>query len=57
MAKASLTKFKPDGSLIIDATVNAKIAVPANVNALSPTLQTEAAALQTKLATAVIISS
>ena len=53
----SYAHLEPDGSLFVDATVNAKIAVPANVSALSPTLQTEAAALQTKLAAAVIISS
>lgn len=53
----SYAHLEPDGSLFVDANVNAKIAVPANINALSAPLQAEAAALQAKLATATVISS
>lgn len=53
----SYAHIESDGSLFVDSVVNANIAIPAIVNALSVPLQAKAAALQTKLATAQVIST
>lgn len=51
------TYYKPasDGSLTVDDRVQSQIAIPAVVNALSAPLQSQAASLVTKLATAVVV--
>lgn len=53
----SYAHLEADGSLIVSDRVVAQIAVPAVVNALSAPQQAEAAALNAKLATAVVVSS
>lgn len=49
--------LEQDGSLYVTDAVQAQLAIPAVVNALSPPLQTQAALLTTALQTAVVVTA